>query len=845
MIILNYFQPDPYNKYSSHNGFIFTAAFASAIIGNTLISGDGVCAQTKHVHPYIALADQNSLKQTKGTDERNVNDTDAVNQDKFSNKENDTETDTDQPDTIIVVGTHIRGAAPAGSNIEMFTRQDLERFGHATIQDFMNNLPQNFQGGGGSEEPANGALSSSNQMSGSSVNLRGLGSDSTLILINGRRVPQSGLEGNFVDISLLPQSAIDRIEILTDGASALYGSDAVGGVVNFVLRKDYEGAETRVRYGRATEGHLDEFRFSQTYGVHWRDGNALISYEYYNRDKLTYGERDFISTADLRSRGGSDLRTHSSNPGNILDPATFQPAYAIPGNQNGRDLTIDRLLRGQVNLEDRNQNETFLPRQRRHSIFAVAEHSVSEWLTLFAEGRYSERKSLGASNIFSTTLLVPATNPFYVNPFGAGPVWVSYSFEPELGLSRMRSRIRSSTGIVGGRIDLNSWRWETYGTYGRESSRQEYKTFDTAALGRALANTDPATALNVFGQGVVNNPETLATLTGDVLRKPRFKLANISSVADGPLLSIGDRQLSIAIGIDYRSEKFKAPGEVLQQSIFEEKFSRKIYAAFAEIHAPLIEADDNYSFLHSAELSLAGRIDDYSDVGTTTNPKIGLRIEPMEGFAINASYGTSFRAPNLTERTQSQNQYLIAPAADPQSGNNLVRALILTGNDPNLRSESSKTWTIGTNVRPETINGLQLQVNYFRTRFSDRIDAAGPPQFLLPMEELYANLITRNPSQSTLDEFCGSNAFIGNISECRAGLVPVIIDSRLRNMATSIVRGLDGSINYSFPVGPWSIQGGLLLRILSITYTSKQKHLHNLMLSIQFSTRLILGVELT
>ena len=286
---------------------------------------------------------------------------------------------------ITVTGTHIRGARAAGAQLEIYTREDLDRSGYATVQDFIHTLPQNFQGGGGSEDASTGTLGTSNHFSGSSINLRGLGADSTLVLLNGRRMPNAGLEGNFIDISLLPQAAIERIEILPDGASALYGSDAIGGVVNFIMRKDYSGAETRLRYGRATESNTDEYRLSQAFGGTWSSGHAFISYEFYRRDFLTYGDRDYARSLDLRSQGGADYRYTLSSPGNILDLATFQPAYAIPSGQDGRNLTVDDLLPNQTNYQDRNPRGSLLPKQTRHSLFASEEQSITDNITIFAD----------------------------------------------------------------------------------------------------------------------------------------------------------------------------------------------------------------------------------------------------------------------------------------------------------------------------------------------------------------------------------------------------------------------------------------------------------------------------
>ena len=193
---------------------------------------------------------------------------------------------------VVVTGSHIRGVQNLSSPVISFDRKDIEASGYATTQQLLSSLPQNlnnssdmtFGGDNGGVYDIYGL--------GSGVNLRGLGSDATLVLLNGRRLAAAGI-GNYVDVSLIPLGAIERVDVLTDGASAIYGSDAVGGVVNLILRKDFEGAETRLRYGTVTQGNHDELQAGQSIGHAWDSGRALVSYEYYERTKLDATDRSF------------------------------------------------------------------------------------------------------------------------------------------------------------------------------------------------------------------------------------------------------------------------------------------------------------------------------------------------------------------------------------------------------------------------------------------------------------------------------------------------------------------------------------------------------------------------
>jgi iron complex outermembrane recepter protein len=203
-------------------------------------------------------------------------------------------------ETVVVTGTHIRGVPADSAQIIVYDRAAINQSGAVTLEDFSRQIPENFASVGtlgvfsGSINGTGRNESGDNNNQGAGFNLHGLGSAETLTLINGHRIAAAGLSGQFVDISLIPLSAIERIEILPDGASAIYGADAVAGVVNIILRSDYDGAETSVRAGGATEGGDHEGTVSQVIGTTWSGGSALVAYEYNRQNGLRADQRDFI-----------------------------------------------------------------------------------------------------------------------------------------------------------------------------------------------------------------------------------------------------------------------------------------------------------------------------------------------------------------------------------------------------------------------------------------------------------------------------------------------------------------------------------------------------------------------
>jgi outer membrane receptor protein involved in Fe transport len=216
---------------------------------------------------------------------------------------------------IVVTGTRIRGAAPAGSHVITIDREEIDQTGRGTVQDVLQTLPQNFAGSQNEATQEGTQNARSNFTYGSTVDLRGLGADATLTLVDGHRLAPAGV-GGYIDISTIPLSAVERVEVLADGASAAYGADAVAGVVNLILRDNFEGAETSVRFGATSGGGASERAFSQLLGASWQTGQIMGAYEYRARDELNVLDRPFLATANFTDRGGTDFRGTRSNPGN-------------------------------------------------------------------------------------------------------------------------------------------------------------------------------------------------------------------------------------------------------------------------------------------------------------------------------------------------------------------------------------------------------------------------------------------------------------------------------------------------------------------------------------------------
>lgn len=253
-----------------------------------------------------------------------------------------------QLDEVTVTGTHIRDEVPVGASLSTYGRDDFDRLGSATLDSLGRNMLENFSGADSfATLNTNGNVGSiqqgaaSNIFGGGGFDLLGLGPGATLTLLDGHRIAPGGLDGSMVDVSLIPLSAIDHVEVLTDGASAIYGSDAVAGVVNIVTRRALEGAETSFRYGQSTEGGAGEFTTSQLLGHAWSSGNLLLDFEYDDSQGLDAAERSWIGPEN----GPYSLIPENHRHSLFLDltQSLDQAAFSVRGLYSSREFRMSGL----------------------------------------------------------------------------------------------------------------------------------------------------------------------------------------------------------------------------------------------------------------------------------------------------------------------------------------------------------------------------------------------------------------------------------------------------------------------------------------------------------------------
>jgi len=702
---------------------------------------------------------------------------------------------TENDEEIVVTGTRIRGAVPAGANLLTLDRSTIEETGQSTIFEVLRTLPQNFPG---SQSEATQLNSANNNLSfGSAIDLRGLGSDATLTLVNGRRLAPAGF-GNFVDASAIPLAAVQRIEVLADGASATYGSDAVGGVVNIITRTDFEGGETALRLG-AAQGGAEEFNFSHTFGWQWAGGHAALGYEYRNRNALASSDRAFAANSDLRSLGGDNFSRATSSPGNITRIGATNVVLAIPDGQDGVGLTQADLLAGVVNYQNTREATDVLPEQDAHSLFFSGRQRLTRRIDVFADMFASERDAFMRNSAIMSNITVPQTNAFRAatNLFpGQGNMVIAYSFVGDAGPTTYETRARTFSGVLGIEADLASdWRGEVSYSYGRHRDHVRFgNSIDTAALNLALASANTATAFNPFGDGG-DNAHIMDAILRHQITDNDSRLQALSLKADGPLFDLPAGAVRMALGLERRTESFRvdritysnagvptivatpAPGE------------RDTDAWFVEIAAPLSRAID---------LSASVREEYSQDYGRALTPKVGLDWQLLEALRVRATWGLSFKAPRFDQTLSSiGGSYLtLTPAQDPLADGGSTGLLSIAGGNPDLEPEEAESWTAGFEYRPNWLAGASFSATYFDIDFANRISVPGDVLSAIANPAPYGAVLIRDPDAATLASYLAILDRLGGVAP--ADGVELIWDGRVTNLSSLRVRGIDASATYAF-----------------------------------------------
>jgi len=709
---------------------------------------------------------------------------------------------------IIVTGSSIRGVAPTGSQLISVSANDIMKQPVSSTADILRKIPQIVNLGADEARLNRVANANANVSLASGINLRGIGTEATLTLMNGRRLVPQGTQGQLIDPSLVPSIMVERMEVIADGASGVYGSDAVAGVVNIITRKHVDGFETRVRSGLA-DG-VEQVVASQLAGTSWGSGSALIAYEFNYRSALAAKDRSFYND-DLRSVGGADQRPYFSAPGNVTQGGVYA---GIPAG-NGVGLVPGDFVIGSANRQSVFEGTDILPEQKRHSVMARLEQELTSNVSLYVDGVFSDRRFVRHATARTVNATVPSSNPFFVNPFDpdATRATVSYSFLNDLGTDRQTGYQKVWQATAGLDVQLGSWRANVYVTGGKTKDLWNRNGTNAPALNAALADTNPATALNLYSSTGQNNPATIEKLKANYILAARNQLYGGGVTLDGPLANFGDGTLKAAVGgsffyLQNNGYQFSSENTVDRSlaQIAGTEGKREVTSLFAELHADPIDRSEG--FVRGVAVSAAGRYDHYSKVGSTFNPKFGTTINLLDVFNIKSSFGKSFRAPTVID-TDPYGSISIMPMdyVDPGAVGGRARGIQWAGGNPDVKPEKATTWTMGLDLTPFEDKRFVVAATYYNISYKNRIEHPANVTNPLLQENVLGDYIIRNPSRELVLQLMGDKAYRGDPTEDPSNFV-VIVDARKKNVGRLKTSGIDFSVSYNFDLGDGDLSLG-------------------------------------
>lgn len=697
----------------------------------------------------------------------------------------DTSADDDEVvDEVIVTGTRLLGGDPT-ARVEVITAEDIAMQGLTTFEDVVRSIPQNFSTINNSNSLLFGSdLLDTNLgalgLGAATANLRGFGSKNTLVLLNGKRLAGENSQAQQLAANLndIPAAAIERVEIVLDGGSAVYGSDAVAGVINVITRKDFTGVTMGGKVeNSSTGGHA---RSANLYaGTGWNSGNVSAIISVSQSDPVDTAKTGWTSN-DYSDRYGGDQRynfvgTAYARSGTVALSRWGPASLILPPGNDGRNAQPDDFVAPQPSdYLDVIPDEIF-PEIEVRSITTTLLQNLGdrEQFRLRADVLWREVDQASAVSTFGfSAIQVPASNAF--NNFGHD-VYVGYyaDTEVELGLvpnvkqTNVRSQLRyvlSATYAINDnlRVELDYLKSESSSEgdqfmFAPPSSRVD----DPARLQRLndlIASSDPSQALNLFGDGTGQNPTISEFYRSFANDHEETHTRGIEPKLAGEIFDLPGGQVGFVLGTELREEWIETPGDDFNaEYIGTSRPTVELTAYFLETTVPLVGRENGRPFLERLVLSMQARYDDYSAEGSVENDADGMPIlikagysntvyrvgtlwKPTDTLVVQASRSDAFRTPAVasvfggTNRSIETN-FVYDPLRDPP----WVPGLISFGPNPDLLPEKSTNWTLTVEWTPEAVSGLEVKVGWSSIDLEDRIASSSQLRGLLPVE-VYGNL---------------------------------------------------------------------------------------------------------
>jgi iron complex outermembrane receptor protein len=721
---------------------------------------------------------------------------------------------------IEVLGSRIRSADLEGpSPVSAYDQEYIRATGAMTLSDFLNQIPQNYSGiaSGRNSSPDEfnpdsgqrtetsfpgfnfvlGAADSPPAQTGvSGANLRGLGSGSSLVLVDGRRVAKSGAANlgtdtrqGFVDLNTIPLGMIDHIEVITDGASAIYGSDAVAGVINIILKKNYSGTEVNLGYKATEHGGGRERNASVIAGYTYGKLSGTVSLDYYDRQSLKASDRSYsknqnhtgIVTGSVTTAGvtttkyGVDFRLNWGYPAVIqASGGTVSGNFdAIPGVRvvlvpTGAATTpsvnqfvpvttpVSPATVVNASAQRRMNTASFLdlvPETQRTGLSGNINYRFDDNFTLYATYRgsrvasfYNTQPTTSITGGFGTAAALPAAfTPFNQN-VTIGMILTDWGSTSQRTVTKDMAGTIGVTGKVG-----RTWQWDLSASAEHNAHLRVTRNFNGAGFAGLLTNPDINLRFNPFidasAPGAASQAAKLETLSIYPQVDAKSNSSGVDFIADGDVADIWSGTIKLAVGgstsldeVTNRTTNYSAT--VLPvATVTTLSGAQRSRAVFAEMFLPIFGKPNSAPLLRRLDLQIAGRNEQIGSFSKSV-PKYGVSWAPVKSLLIRGSWGEGFRAPGVTEYlipTATVTSTLTDPRRTPTSTPGIVET---RGANLTPKPELSETTFAGILYEPSYLKGLSLQANFYDTEQRDVYQLINAQNIILN-EALFPDRVTR------------------------------------------------------------------------------------------------------
>jgi iron complex outermembrane receptor protein len=761
----------------------------------------------------------------------------------------------DDLDAIVVTGTSIRGEAPVGSNLVTVDRQQIDQTSAQTVQQILRTVPS-ITGSGATPQGGNPGNSFY------APTIHGIGSSSsnaTLVLVDGHRISPGSQQQQLTDPNIIPPIALERVEVLAEGASSTYGSDAVAGVVNFITRKDFEGF-----LGTAQTGWGADYKTSDAgalWGTKWGDGSVMLAFNYSDRSSLAYAARDYLDR-DHVGEGGTNFSTFFCAPA-AIQPTGSKLIYPSPSATTGIANTAANSPCQNVPTGD------ILPHEIRENTMLKLRQAVNGDLDVGLDVVYSHVTNTSQTSRGTLTTTVyedgPQANPFYVNPPGVTATSQTVRFDADqlLGTGGAQTYNNANDYYVSGNLEYRLAGDFRITALALEGGEQSY-VGNVGLLCGSCANLalngttngggsltlpsipgtgtittqlplTPANALDVWNPAATNRTSAavLALLTNNVTNSRwYYSIAQGRLGADGPLFSLPGGQVKIAAGVEYvhygldidKTYPNNAGPSSLDSQTFLLDLTRNVDSAYAELLVPLIGEDMAVPFVRKLEVGVSGRYDDYKALASTFNPHYSVGYEISRDVKLRANYSTSFVAPQLTSVGDQSRGGLTSFSSYAVSNTTLsvpianfplaaqvpgatctattctigagVNGVSVNGGPVHPEPGTGKSWSVGADFTPTFLPHLHSSVTFFNTDLLNQISGVSA-----------SNTINSTALNGNL-QFFPAGATQAQLSKGTFGFpqtsaipaeVYYILSVRQQNVLNLWVQGIDASANYEWP----------------------------------------------